>query len=97
MRAVTAFVRLDRQNYRAQVTGALAMLRAAKSEFTNAGYEVETIRITSQPFPEIIRGLSAQQALDFFREYDKLAEQEGFTPDIGPAMTKDKWIQTLLP
>src|SRR5437016_3366008 len=89
IRTVTAFVRLDRQNYRAQVTGALAMLRAAKSEFTKAGYEVETIRITSQPFPEIIRGLSAQQALDFFREYDKLAEQEGFTPDIGPAMTKD--------
>src|SRR5437764_687920 len=89
IRTVTAFVRLDRQSYRAQVTGALAMLRAAKSEFTKAGYEVETIRITSQPFPEIIRGLSAQQALDFFREYDKLAEQEGFTPDIGPAMTKD--------
>ena len=89
IRTVTAFIRLDRQNYRQQITNTLAMLRAAKAEFTKAGYEVETIRITSQPFPEIIRGLSAQQALDFFREYDKLAEQEGFTPDIGPAMTKD--------
>ena len=89
VRTITAFVRLDRQSYRSQVEEALKMLRAAKAEFTKAGYEVETIRITSQPFPEYIKGLPAEQALAFFREYDKLAEQEGFTPDIGPAMSKD--------
>jgi uncharacterized protein (UPF0210 family) len=65
------------------------MLRAAKAQFTAAGYEVETIRISSQPFPELIAGLSEQQALDFFHEYDKLARQEGFAPGIGPAMVKD--------
>jgi uncharacterized protein len=89
IRTVTAFIRLDRQNYASQVAGALTMLRAAKEEFTSAGYEVETIRITTQPFPEIIKGLNAQQALDFFHEYDKLAQQEGFTPEIGPAMMAD--------
>jgi uncharacterized protein (UPF0210 family) len=89
IRTITAFVRLDRSAYRAQVEDALKMLRAAKAEFTKAGYEVETIRITSQPFPEYISGLPADQALEFFRQYDKLAQQEGFTPDIGPAMTKD--------
>ena len=89
IRTVTAFVRLDRQNYRQQVAQALTMLRDARAQFTSAGYEVETIRITSQPFPEIIKGLTPQQTLDFFREYDQLAQQEGFTPDIGPAMTRD--------
>jgi uncharacterized protein (UPF0210 family) len=89
IRTITAFVRLDRSAYRAQVEDALKMLRAAKAEFTKAGYEVETIRITSQPFPEYISGLSADQALEFFHQYDKLAQQEGFTPDIGPAMSKD--------
>src|SRR6266702_2387351 len=89
VRTVTAFIRLERQTYRTQVADALKMLRAAKSEFTKAGYEVETIRITTQPFPEFTKGLSPDQALDFFREYDKLAQQEGFTPDIGPAMSKD--------
>jgi len=89
VRTVTAFIRLDRQNYRQQITAALTMLRAAKAEFTKAGYEVETIRITSQPFPEIIKGLTPQQALDFYHEYDQLAQKEGFTPEIGPAMTKD--------
>ncbi len=89
VRTVTAFIRLDRQAYRVQVADALKMLRAAKAEFTKAGYEVETIRITTQPFPEFTKGLTPEQALEFFHEYDKLAQQEGFTPDIGPAMSKD--------
>ncbi len=89
IRTVTAFVRLDRDAYRSQVADAMKMLRAAKAEFTSAGYEVETIRITSQPFPEYTKGLSQEQALAFFHDYDKLAQQEGFTPDIGPAMSQD--------
>src|SRR5258708_39635933 len=89
VRTVTAFVRLERSSYQTQVSNALKMLRAAKAEFTKAGYEVETIRITSQPFPEITKGLTADQALAFFQEYDRLAQKEGFTPDIGAAMVHD--------
>src|SRR5690242_16752873 len=77
IRTVTAFVRLDPHSYREQVTEALKLLRAARSEFNSAGYEVETIRITSQPFPEIVQGMSQAQALAFFREYDGIAEKEG--------------------
>src|SRR6476646_316656 len=89
IRTVTAFVRLNRATYQAQVTEALKMLHAAKDSFTKAGYEVETLRITTQPFPEYTKGMTPEQALDFFKAYDKLAQQEGFTPDIGPAMSKD--------
>jgi uncharacterized protein len=89
VRTVTAFVRLDRATYQAQVSEALKMLAAAKEALTKAGYEVETIRITTQPFPEYTKGLTADQALEFFRAFDKLAQQQNFTPDIGPAMTRD--------
>ena len=89
VRAVTAFIRLDRAAYRAQVADALKLLRAAKDALTKAGYEVETIRITTQPFPEYTRGLSEEQTLEFFRDYDKLAEREGVVLDIGPAMSRD--------
>lgn len=89
VRTITAFVRMDRQNYQSQVGDALTMLRAAKEEFTRSGYVVETIRITTQPFPEIIQGLSPEEALDFFHEYDKLAQKEGFAAEIGPAMMAD--------
>lgn len=86
IRAITAFIRMDRQNYQAQVANALTMLRAAKDDFSKAGYDVETIRITTQPFPEIVKGLNAQEALKFFRDYDRLAQQEGFAAEIGPAI-----------
>ena len=86
IRAITAFISMDRQSYQAQVTNALTMLRAAKDDFSKAGYEVETIRITTQPFPEIVKGLSPQEALKFFQDYDKLAQQEGFAAEIGPAI-----------
>ncbi|HEY2394330.1 MAG TPA: DUF711 family protein [Candidatus Angelobacter sp.] len=89
IRAITAFVRLDRANYQAQVADALKMLRAAKSAFTKAGYTVETIRITTQSFPEFTKGLTPEQTLEFFRAFDKLAQKEDFTPDIGSAMAKD--------
>ena len=89
VRTITAFVHLDRKNYHEQVNLALHALHIIQDQFIGAGYEVETIRISSQPFTQIVRGLSPAQALSFFRDYDKLAQQEGFTPDIGPAMLHD--------
>ena len=89
MRAVTAFVRLDRAKYQAQISETLAMLRQAKAALERGGYEVEGVRITTQPFPEYARGLSQQDALAFFRDYDALAVKEGFDAAIGPAMLGD--------
>lgn len=89
VRAITAFVQLDRAQYRAQVRQALEMLRRAKAAFEHGGYEVQSLRISTQPFPEYTRGLSSEQALAFFREYDQLAQAEGFDAAIGPAMLSD--------
>jgi len=89
IRAITGFVRLDRANYQAQVRDTLAVLRQAKTEFEHAGYEVQSVRITTQPFPEIVQGLSPADALKFFQDYDKLAHTENFDASIGPAMVSD--------
>src|SRR5438309_95124 len=89
VRAVTAFIRLDRARYRAEIKEALAMLTKAKSTFEDAGYEVQTIRITTQPFPEYIKDLPREDARASFREYDALAHKEGFDAAIGPAMLAD--------
>jgi uncharacterized protein (UPF0210 family) len=89
IRAVTAFIRLDRAKYESQIQETLKFLRAAKSAFEKSGYEVETIRITTQPFLEYTQGISSSDALAFFHAYDTLALKEGFDASIGPAMTKD--------
>ena len=90
VRAITAFIRLDTVQYKQQVAATLAMLRNAKARFELAGYEVETIRISTQPFPEYTRGKSKEDILAFFHDLDNLAKQEKFLVGIGPALMSEK-------
>jgi hypothetical protein len=62
------------------------MLKRARTTFESRDYEVETIRISTQPFAEYTKGLSNEQALAFFKDYDALAAKEKFAASIGPAM-----------
>jgi len=86
IRAITAFINLDRAQYKEQVADALKMLKRAQTIFESRGYQVQTIRIATQPFPEYTKGLTTQQAVAFFKEYDALAVKEKFAASIGPAM-----------
>jgi len=90
VRAITAFIRIDRDHYAGQIQEALAILRQAKAVFEKGGYEVETIRITTQPFPQYIQGLPKQKALEFFKALDDVSRKESFIPNIGPAMLSDE-------
>jgi uncharacterized protein (UPF0210 family) len=89
VRAITAFVRLDKDHYEKQVGDALVVLRKAKTEFESAGYEVETVRLTTQPLAELVAGMSESDALKFLGALDALAGREKFAPNIGPAMLHD--------
>ena len=89
VRAITGFVRLDRPTYRKQVTDTLVVLRRAKAEFESSGYEVETLRLTTQPLAELVSGLSEEKALAFLAQLDDLSVKENFLPNVGPAMLHD--------
>ena len=86
IRAIAAFINLDRAQYQQQVADALKMLKRAQTVYESRGYEVETIRISTQPFPEYTKGLTTDQAVAFFKQYDALAAKEKFDAAIGPAM-----------
>ena len=86
IRTITAFINLDPGRYQQQVAETLQMLRRAKTIFESRGFEVETIRIATQPFPEYTKGMTTQQAIAFFTAYDALADKEKFAAGIGPAM-----------
>src|SRR5579864_1099331 len=90
VRAITAFIRLDTTQYRQQIADTLTMLHKAKARFELAGYEVQTIRITTQPFTEYTRGMSKQDVLAFFRDFDNLAKKENILIGIGPALISEK-------
>jgi hypothetical protein len=89
IRAITAFVKIDRANYKTQLADANKMLQSAKAEFVKAGYEVQTVRITTQPFAQYVKGLSDADALALLDSLDKLAGKGEYAFDIGPATMSD--------
>jgi uncharacterized protein len=89
VRAITGFVRLDRATYAQQIAEVLSVIRAAKGEFEKQGYEVETLRIVTQPLAELVSGQSDAEALQFLKAFDDLSVKEKFLPNVGPAMMRD--------
>lgn len=89
VRAITAFVRLDKANYQEPLSQALTVLRAARDEFGKAGYEVQTIRIVTQPLAALVKGQSDTEALNFLKTLNDMAGRESFILNVGPAMLQD--------
>ena len=89
VRAITAFVRLDRASWEKQIAEALAVLRKTQKEFELAGYQVESLRITTQPVGELIAGLSEDDAVALLKKLDELSAKEKFIPNVGPGMLHD--------
>ena len=59
------------------------MLRKAKAAFEKGDYEVQTIRITTQPFTRYISDPPVPEALEFFKRLDELSKKDSFMLNIG--------------
>ncbi len=89
VRAITGFVWLEQGTWEMQVAGTLVVLRKVKSEFEAQGYQVESVRITTQPLGELVKGLPEEQALAYLGQLDQLSGKESFDLNVGPAMMQD--------
>jgi uncharacterized protein (UPF0210 family) len=89
IRAITGFINIDAQSYPSQIAEAVTFLSQIRNAEKAAGYEVSSIRISTQPFPEYTRGLSRAEALRVLRGIDALSAKLAFAPNIGPAMLRD--------
>ncbi|HEY1588226.1 MAG TPA: DUF711 family protein, partial [Rhodanobacter sp.] len=89
VRAITGFVRLDRSRYTQQIGATLKVLRAVREQFQQQGYEVQSLRIVTQPLADLIKGLSDTDALGFLKSLDQLSVKEQFLGNIGPGMLHD--------
>ncbi len=85
IRCITAFVRVDRASYQLQISEAVKFLNIAQTTFESRGFTVQTLRIATQPFPEYTQGLSHDEALQFFKDLDGLAQMQNVVISIGPA------------
>lgn len=95
VRAITAFVRIDRAHYQTQLGEAIKVLLATRDAFIKEGYEVQTVRVTTQPFPDYTKDLNRDGAISFLRWFTAYLDEQGekakiaIDRSIGPAMIND--------
>ena len=89
IRAVTAFIEIDRSNYAQQVEEAQKFLAGAKDALNHAGFEGANGRITTQPFPVWTKGMSHDEAVGLASKLREAAEKGRNGLNIGPAMIND--------
>jgi uncharacterized protein (UPF0210 family) len=89
VRAVTAFINVDKGNYKAQIDDTAKFLNTAKAAFNKAGFGGAGGRITTQPFPQYIKGLNRADALALIGNIKQVAINDNVRLNIGPAMMND--------
>jgi uncharacterized protein (UPF0210 family) len=89
VRGIAAFLHLERAQWEEQFARTLGPLRTARNILEGRGYAVESLRITTQPFPEWLEGMARGEALALLRRMDDLAVATPFELCIGPAMGRD--------
>ena len=89
IRAVTAFIEIDRNNYAAKIEETQKFLAGAKEALNKAGFEGAGGRITTQPFPLYTKGMKRDEVLDLIRRMREAASKGRTGLNIGPAMLND--------
>src|SRR5438128_9234540 len=89
IRAVTAFIEIDQNNYEARVQEAQKFLATAKDALNKAGFEGAGGRITTQPFPQYTKGMKNGDAVAFVAKLREAASKGRSGLNIGAAMVHD--------
>src|SRR5580693_9636735 len=85
IRAITVFADISPAYLDSTLHDAVVTLKTAKASFEEAGYTVQTIRISTPPFQKLVRGMTQKEAAEFFNKYAAAIEKENIISAIGPA------------
>lgn len=89
IRAVTAFIEVDQNNYASQIADTQKFLADAKDALNAAGFEGAGGRITTQPFPQFTKRMKREDAVELIRKLREAASKGRNGLNIGAAMIHD--------
>src|SRR5262245_19460502 len=95
IRTLTAGIELKNPGDSAALERALARVTRARKRVQDAGFEVQTIRVATNP---VVAALSASQRSDALRDLkklDALALAAGAVMSIGPVLVEDRFDPAL--
>lgn len=91
VRTVTAGITMNSLTDTTTFNAAVDFLKKAKQAYTNKGYEVQTIRISTQNFYKYLDQYSYDDALPLLLQLDKIAQRNGIMLSIGQILPPDKY------
>ena len=90
IRTITAGVNLKSTNDLGAIESSMEFLLRAKKKFEGDGYEIQTLRIATQPLPEYLNGKSRREALADLKKIDEVVSAKNVLLSIGPVITDDR-------
>ena len=92
IRAVTAGVPVTGAAAPRELEPALGFLRQARAALEAQGYEVQTVRLATQPLAEYLPDWSSDEALEVIRQMDDVALAAEASLSLGPVITEDEHV-----
>jgi hypothetical protein len=92
IRAVTAGVSPTGNAAPRELEPALGFLRQARAALETKGYEVQTVRLATQPLAEYLPDWSSGEALEVIREMDDVAIAGEASLSLGPVITANEHV-----
>ena len=83
IRTITAGITISSLSDTTSIIQAVEFLKQAKSEYLKAGYEVQTIRISTQNFHEYLGDKTREEAISYLQKFDRIAQRDNILFSIG--------------
>lgn len=96
VRTITAGVELTPAFELDRVERAVGFLTRTKRVFEAAGYEVQTLRVATNPVVAALSSAARAKALDSLRRIDELVNSQGAIFNIGPVLTENRTDDSLV-
>ncbi len=93
IRTITAGLQLKSIADLDQAEAAVAFLLQARELFKAEGYEVQTLRLATQPLAKYLPNWSSPSSLEAIKVLDQFAVDSGVVCSIGPVITGDEYHQ----
>jgi len=90
IRTITAGVNLESTSDLKTIESAIEFLQRARKKFEDAGYEIQTVRIATQPLAQYLNGKSRTDAIADLKRIDDVLSAKNVILSIGPVITADR-------
>jgi uncharacterized protein len=95
IRTITAGVTLRDLSDTVSINQAIQFLKKSRKVFSDKGYEVQTIRISTQNLHQLIRTKPANETIGFLKKIDAIAIRDNVAISIGELISGNQYVEGL--